>query len=137
MSDVERVREEMRKMALGVNADNAALWVDRVLNDWVPRLKRERAAKTSPKRPARSPREMMQHDERALMALMRSSPAKSNVEIGNSLGSDGGRISECMKVAQAHGGFEQRLKHLREVVIPAYVAGNTHPYDKWQRAKKT
>jgi hypothetical protein len=38
--EIERVREEMRRMALGSNADDEALWQYRILNDCVPRLKR-------------------------------------------------------------------------------------------------
>jgi hypothetical protein len=139
LSDVERVREEMRRMALGARRENWELWVHRTLTDWVPRLKRAAAAKTAPKRPRRLPREIMQHDERALEAIIKYSPSKSNVEIGNYLGCDGGRVSECMRAARADGraSFAEGLKHLQGVVRPAFDRGDRLPYVHWQQAKKT
>jgi hypothetical protein len=134
MSDVERVREEMKRMALGAHRDQLA---DRYLSEFYPRLKRATAAKVAPKRPARSPREVMQTDERTLITLMKFHPDKSNVEIGNQLGIDGGRVSECMRAAITYGGFPDGLVHLREVVRAAYERGDEEPYRRWQRAKKT
>jgi hypothetical protein len=136
MSDVERVREEMLRMALGVHRDQLA---DRYVAEFYPRLKRARAAKVAPRRPQRRPREVIQQDERALDAIIKFAPAKSNVEIGNHLGCDGGRVSECMRAALADGrtAFAEGLKHLREVVRPAYERGDKLPYLRWQKAKKT
>lgn len=134
MSDIVRLREEMRRMALGVHRDTMA---DRFLSEFYPRMKRATAAKRAPKRPHRTPREVMQTDERTLQTLMKFHPDKSNVEIGNQLGIDGGRVSECMRAAIAYGGFPDGLAHLQMVVREAYERGDPLPYRRWQRAKKT
>lgn len=121
-------------MALGAHRDQLP---DRYIAEFYPRLKRATAAKRAPKRPKRTPREVMQMDMRVLDAVLLYSPAKSNVEIGNHLGCDGGRVSECMRAANAHGGFAAGLKHLQLVVRPAYEGGDRLPYRAWQKAKKT
>jgi hypothetical protein len=136
MSDVARVREEMRHMLGSFDRFNAERWCEAAAG-WVPRLDRDKAAKRAPKRARRLPREIMQDDERALEAVIQFYPAKTNVEIGNHIGIDPGRVSEAMRAARAHGGFAQGLAHLRDVVRPAFESGREGHYFRWQAEKKT
>ena len=135
---VDRVRKEMIHMLGSFDRDNPERWCE-LARGWVPQLERARAAKTAPKRPNRRPEEIIQNDERALHAIIQFHPAKSNIEIGNHLGCDGGRVSECMRAAHADGraSFADGLKHLSEVLRPALERGDKLPYLRWQRAKKT
>jgi hypothetical protein len=136
MSDVARVREEMRHMLGSFDRHNAERWCERA-TDWIPRLDRDKAAKRAPKRKKRKPTEIMGDDERALEAVLRFRPAKTNVEIGNHIGIDPGRVSEAMRAARAHGGFTAGLAHLREIVRPRFEGRVREPYRRWQKAKKT
>lgn len=116
---------------------NGELWCERA-TEWVPRLEREKAAKRAPKRRRRKPDEIMRDDERVLEAVIRFYPAKTNVEIGNHIGIDPGRVSETMRAARkAAGGFVQGLAHLRNVVRPAFERGHKAHYRAWQRFKPT
>jgi hypothetical protein len=136
-SQVDRVREEIRRMEQGFYRNDAEKWCERA-RDWVPRLMRASAAKRAPKRDDREPIEILLHDERILRAVLLYHPAKSNVEIGNHVGCDGGRVSECMRAARAAGRtFEDGLAYLIETVRPCVLKGDRGPYRLWQRAKKT
>jgi hypothetical protein len=133
MSDVERVREEMYRMAMGVHRDQLA---DRYLAEFYPRLKRAKPAKKAPKRPDRDPREIIQDDERILRELRLFNPPKSNVAIGNHVGVDGGRVSEVLKATGARS-YTEVLRYLNDVVRPALERGDDGPYRAWAKAKKT
>jgi len=135
MSDIVRLREEMLAMALGARRERMPDWF---IEQGYARMKRATAAKVAPKRVDRTPREIMQDDERMLEQILIFHPAKSNEEIAQHVGANGGRASEVMKAARDEGRtMVQGLKFLIEVVRPAYERGDRRYYRAWQRAKRT
>ena len=134
MSDIVRLREEMLRMALGARRHLMADWF---IEHGYPRMKRATAAKVAPKRQDREPREIVRDDERILQELRLYNPPKSNVAIGNHLGFDGGRVSETMKAANADGrSITEVLARLNDIRA-ALDRGDTLPFKRWQRTKRT